>query len=169
MFSTPGKVLGAVEANELRQRVNCSESLIAGRHATGADGFEVGEKHAHNFGRHIFDQEPLQRLLVMRVNELEEQHRLNFLTAPDAGFAAATFRWASGMSLDAVLDEDLTAGDFVRWTRQLIDLLDQIAAASEDEVARTARQAVSSLRRGVVAQAPARATAALAGVPPSAD
>jgi ATP-dependent RNA helicase HelY len=107
--------------------------------------------------------------LWSELHELEEQHRLNFLTPPDAGFAAATFRWASGMSLDAVLDDDLTAGDFVRWTRQLIDLLDQIAAASQDEVARTAREAVSGLRRGVVAQTPSRPVEALAGVPASAD
>ncbi len=36
-------------------------------------------------------------------------------------------RWARGGRLDDVLrDADLQAGDFVRWTKQMIDLLDQI-------------------------------------------
>ena len=44
-------------------------------------------------------------------------------------------------------------GDFVRWTKQLIDLLDQIAAAAHDRdgLAATARAAVDAMRRGVIA------------------
>ena len=51
------------------------------------------------------------------------------------------------------MDADLTAGDFVRWTKQLVDMLDQIAdAAGDDEGLRAnARAAVDALRRGVVA------------------
>ena len=64
-----------------------------------------------------------------------------------------------GHSLDAVLrDADLTAGDFVRWTKQVIDLLGQIADASRQQPGAEplggARKAVDLLRRGVVAVPP---------------
>ncbi len=90
---------------------------------------------------------------------LERQHRLDFKRVPDAGFAWAAYRWASGHRLEAVLeDSDLTAGDFVRWTKQVVDLLGQIAdaaaASGEPDLRDTAREAVGRLRRGVVALAP---------------
>jgi ATP-dependent RNA helicase HelY len=88
------------------------------------------------------------------LRDLESEHRLSFLREPDLGFAWAAHRWASGHRLETVLvDADLTAGDFVRWTKQLMDLLGQIAdAAPEDgRMRKTARQAADSLRRGVVA------------------
>jgi ATP-dependent RNA helicase HelY len=85
---------------------------------------------------------------------LERQHRLSTLRDADPGFAWAAFRWAGGHRLEAVLSEsDLAAGDFVRWCKQLIDLLGQVAlatAADDDGVANAARQAVMGLRRGVV-------------------
>jgi ATP-dependent RNA helicase HelY len=84
---------------------------------------------------------------------LERDHRLSAIREPDAGFAWAAFRWASGHRLEPVLHEtDLAAGDFVRWCKQLIDLLGQVAvAADDDELSNTARNAVGALRRGVVA------------------
>jgi ATP-dependent RNA helicase HelY len=52
-------------------------------------------------------------------------------------------------------DSDLSPGDFVRWTKQVIDLLDQVAdaaaAESDSKVPATARAAVTAVRRGVVA------------------
>jgi ATP-dependent RNA helicase HelY len=49
-------------------------------------------------------------------------------------------------------DGDLAAGDFVRWLRQVIDLLDQLAEAAGDaELTATARAAVAAVTRGVVA------------------
>ncbi|WP_280313472.1 hypothetical protein, partial [Nocardia abscessus] len=45
-----------------------------------------------------------------------------------------------------------SAGDFVRWCRQVIDLLDQIHGTADDpEIAATAAKAVRAIRRGVVA------------------
>jgi hypothetical protein len=46
----------------------------------------------------------------------------------------AAFRWARGAKLEDVLDSvpGLTPGDFVRSVKQLIDLLDQIAAAAQN-------------------------------------
>ena len=47
---------------------------------------------------------------------------------------------------------DLAAGDFVRWCKQVIDLLDQLSQAAPDpRVAEAARRGVTALRRGVVA------------------
>ena len=47
----------------------------------------------------------------------------------------------------------LSPGDFVRWNRQVIDLLEQIrnSVDREQPLAGAARRAVKSLRRGVVA------------------
>jgi ATP-dependent RNA helicase HelY len=89
------------------------------------------------------------------LDALEKEHSLDFLREPDLGFAHAAWRWASGHRLESVLtDADLTAGDFVRAVRQLLDLLDQVADAAGDTPLRdTARAAVVALRRGVVAYA----------------
>jgi ATP-dependent RNA helicase HelY len=84
----------------------------------------------------------------------EHDAHVDFLREPDAGFAWASWRWARGEPLDQVLlDTGQAPGDFVRWMKQLIDLLDQIvdAAADGSVVGRTARTAVGSIRRGVVA------------------
>jgi ATP-dependent RNA helicase HelY len=88
------------------------------------------------------------------LREVERDHRVAFLREPDLGFVWAAYRWAKGHQLDAVLSEaDLTAGDFVRWTKQLLDLLGQVAdAAPRDSGLRgTAGRAMDAMRRGVVA------------------
>ena len=85
--------------------------------------------------------------------EAEAGHRLPFLREhePDLGFAWSAHAWARGADLEKSLGE-LTPGDFVRAVKQLIDLLDQVAvAAGDDPLAHTARQAISALRRGVIA------------------
>ncbi len=90
--------------------------------------------------------------------ELEAEERVAFLREPDLGFANAAYRWASGQPLESVLhDLDLAAGDFVRWCKQLADLLGQIADAAGAHggpegiaLARTARAAVDAVKRGVV-------------------
>ncbi|MEV0276071.1 DEAD/DEAH box helicase [Streptomyces sp. NPDC050610] len=94
-----------------------------------------------------------------RLDSLEEEHKINQAEGvgqrePDLGFAWAAYRWASGHGLDEVLREiEMPAGDFVRWCKQLIDVLGQIAAAAPPgtTVARNARRAVDGLLRGVVA------------------
>jgi ATP-dependent RNA helicase HelY len=83
---------------------------------------------------------------------LERDHRVSYLRKPDFGFAWATYQWARGRSLDTVLGEAATAGDFVRTMKQLLDLIDQVAdAAGTSPVRRTARQASDLLRHGVIA------------------
>jgi ATP-dependent RNA helicase HelY len=88
--------------------------------------------------------------------EVERAHRLDFLRRPDAGLAWAAYRWAEGDDLAEVLGEsDLTAGDFVRWLKQLIDLSGQVAdAAGAGALRDTARDVIRQVRRGVVAVAP---------------
>jgi len=124
------------------------------------------------------------------LDQLEKRSGLSFLREPDPGFVWAAFRWARGAKLEDVLDSvpGLTPGDFVRSVKQLIDILDQIAAAAQTsprahptgtrretedpangtravadppdestvapqdrDVAATARAAIDTLRRGVVA------------------
>ncbi len=91
--------------------------------------------------------------LWSRIEALETEHALPTTGAPDAGMAWMVHRWANGARLDAVLrGQDISAGDFVRRCKQIVDLLDQIAAAATDPVLRrTARRAVDAVLRGVVA------------------
>jgi len=89
----------------------------------------------------------------------ERRHRVERTREPDLGFAWPVYRWARGEPLSAVLaaaeqnNAELSAGDFVRWCRQVLDLLDQIAgvAGRAAGVGRAAVQAGQALRRGVVA------------------
>jgi ATP-dependent RNA helicase HelY len=88
----------------------------------------------------------------------EVRHKLPLTREPDLGFVEAVWKWARGEALvEALLaggdqGNSLPAGDFVRWCRQVIDLLDQLHGAAEDpEIASTAAKAVRAIRRGVVA------------------
>ena len=88
------------------------------------------------------------------LHDIEHRHRVSFLREPDLGFVWPTYRWARGDRLDLILNEaGMPAGDFVRSTKQLIDLLGQIAQAApaDSGVRTTARQAADVLLRGVVA------------------
>ena len=79
---------------------------------------------------------------------------------PDPGFVAAIHRWATTGDLSASLaasdasgnGSPLSAGDFVRWCRQVLDLLDQVRNAAPTPALRTtAKRAIDAIRRGVVA------------------
>ncbi len=93
------------------------------------------------------------------IEEDERHHRLDRTREPDAGFAWPVYRWARGEPLERVLTaaeangQEVLAGDFVRWCRQVIDLLDQIrdVVRGEDPVGAVAAKAASAIRRGVVA------------------
>jgi len=86
------------------------------------------------------------------LDAVEKEHQLSFLRELDPGFAWTAHAWARGRALEQVLSPDLTPGDFVRAVKQLIDLLDQVAAAAGTApVAGTARRAIGALRHGVVA------------------
>lgn len=86
------------------------------------------------------------------LDDVEEEHSLPRSEGVATGLSAAMHLWARGTSLATVLSEaDIAAGDFVRWTKQTIDLLDQISQVADGELAVTARAAVDAIRRGVVA------------------
>jgi ATP-dependent RNA helicase HelY len=80
---------------------------------------------------------------------------------PDAGFATLAYGWARGRELANLLAAPdtpdapgvaISAGDFVRNVKQLIDLLRQLGEVLADqESAASARQAADKLFRGVVA------------------
>ena len=71
----------------------------------------------------------------------------------DPTFVAVAFAWAAGEGFaDVVEAEDLSGGDFVRTTKQLIDLLRQLAIVAPERATRQAtQQASDALFRGVVA------------------
>ncbi|WP_099021310.1 DEAD/DEAH box helicase [Mycolicibacterium palauense] len=91
----------------------------------------------------------------------ENRHRIAPTREPDEGFVLAMHRWATTGDLAAALQaaadgsaasSALSAGDFVRWCRQVLDLLDQVRlAAPEASLRAAAKRAVDDVRRGVVA------------------
>ena len=90
----------------------------------------------------------------------EQRHRLAPGREPDEGFVTAVYRWATTGDLATALaasdvsgsGSPLSAGDFVRWCRQVLDLLDQVRIAAPAPALRsTAKRAVNDVRRGVVA------------------
>jgi ATP-dependent RNA helicase HelY len=86
------------------------------------------------------------------LEELSRHHKLRQTPPLDLSLALPIHRWASGARLDTVLDSaDLLAGDFIRWTKQIIDLLDQIAQTADSGLAETAKLAVTKVKRGIVA------------------
>ncbi|HLS04493.1 MAG TPA: DEAD/DEAH box helicase [Actinomycetales bacterium] len=91
--------------------------------------------------------------IAEELTQIEQEHRVKPAELPDLGIVGAIYDWASGARLDEILsDLELEAGDFVRWAKQVIDLLDQVAvAAPEESTRKSARRAVDLVRRGVVA------------------
>jgi len=103
----------------------------------------------------------------------ESERGLSLTKEPDVGFVEPMLRWARGESLQCTLSgnsngaysnsayawrepstrSELSAGDFVRWARQVLDLLDQIAAVAtvESKLRSTATQALGAVRRGILA------------------
>ncbi len=94
------------------------------------------------------------------LDEMGERHRRGGAEMPHAGLASAMQGWANGWTLSRTLEEaEIGAGDFVRWAKQTIDLLDQLAQATEhaqvdqDRLAKLgalARDAKRKVRRGIV-------------------
>ena len=91
--------------------------------------------------------------LSQRLAVAETNHGLVVHRGPEAGFMGAALDWASGTPLVDVLEEDeLTAGDFVRTIKQLIDLLRQLSIVLFEESDRNAAsEAAEMCFRGVVA------------------
>ena len=85
------------------------------------------------------------------LEELENYHKLPGTNPLATGLCLAMYKWAKGSRLDDVLfDADMPAGDFVRWSKQTIDLLDQLAQVTSGDLQKTARIALEQVRRGIV-------------------
>ncbi|MFJ4207650.1 DEAD/DEAH box helicase [Paenarthrobacter sp. NPDC089675] len=88
------------------------------------------------------------------LEDTEEQNRLPLTAEPELGLVWPMYKWAKGRHLQDVLNgTDLAAGDFVRWAKQVVDLLDQLAKIPQldPRIARICREAIDLVRRGVVA------------------
>ncbi|MFM7598412.1 MAG: DEAD/DEAH box helicase [Actinomycetota bacterium] len=85
---------------------------------------------------------------------VQREHEVRFQRELDFGFVWPMHRWVEGGRLASILGEaELAAGDFVRWARQVIDLLDQIHGAlpTDDPLRARTRSAIDLVDRGIVA------------------
>ncbi|MGH3802408.1 MAG: DEAD/DEAH box helicase, partial [Pseudonocardiaceae bacterium] len=104
--------------------------------------------------------------LWVELEEQESEQGLSLTKQPDIGFVRPMLRWAKGETLERTLaansegswraemsGNDLSAGDFVRWSRQVLDLMDQVAAAATagSRLRSTAVEALVAVRRGILA------------------
>ncbi|MGZ4126881.1 MAG: DEAD/DEAH box helicase [Actinomycetota bacterium] len=90
--------------------------------------------------------------LYRRIHDAEDHNRLELVREPDPGFCMQLHRWASGEPLEEVLGEgDMSAGDFVRSTKQVWDLLRQLADVAPEPLSGRCRDAARAIYRGVVA------------------
>ncbi|WP_018772898.1 DEAD/DEAH box helicase [Arthrobacter sp. 131MFCol6.1] len=88
------------------------------------------------------------------LEDIEEANKLPLTGEPELGLVWPIFKWAKGRHLQDVLSgTDLAAGDFVRWVKQVIDLLDQLADIPnlDPRIARLCADAIKLVKRGVVA------------------
>ena len=88
------------------------------------------------------------------VTDLEESQRLPQTGEPELGLVWPMYKWAKGKHLQLALNgTELAAGDFVRWTKQVIDLLDQLAKVPDlpAGLRRRCIESIALIRRGVVA------------------
>ncbi|MEG8105292.1 MULTISPECIES: DEAD/DEAH box helicase [Actinomyces] len=98
-----------------------------------------------------------------RIHDLESLARIEASSGAEPALAGSVQAWCDGAQLADILDAtELTAGDFVRWCKQLLDVIGQIASLSpppdaSPEQARAvtslsmrAAEASLDLNRGVV-------------------
>ncbi|MGE0220066.1 DEAD/DEAH box helicase, partial [Mycolicibacterium sp.] len=120
---------------------------------SGADGADVPTGRL----RRALNQ---TRRLWTEIRADEQRHRITQSREPDDGFVAAIYQWARTGDLATALaaagrpggDSAMSAGDFVRWCRQVLDLADQVRNAAPSPALRaTAKRAINDVRRGVVA------------------
>ena len=99
-------------------------------------------------------QEALEATEAIQLELLDKQiqYRLPKENPLELGLSWAMYRWATGARLDDVLKiSGLLPGDFIRWSKQLIDLLDQLAQGADAALAETAYNAMDQVKRGIVA------------------
>jgi len=92
------------------------------------------------------------RRLHQRITEVELRHQLPVGSELAPHLALAVYRWAKGHHLDDILEGDeIQVGDFVRWCKQCVDVLDQIITVGVGPLHHTALEARALIFRGIVA------------------
>ena len=92
------------------------------------------------------------QILWDELEYLSKKHKLQRSSRLEMDLSYPIHRWATGAKLDLVLESaDLLPGDFIRWCKQIIDLLEQLAKASDGPISSKARDAVDLVKRGIVA------------------
>jgi ATP-dependent RNA helicase HelY len=87
-----------------------------------------------------------------QLQEKQSDYRLPKDQRLQLDMAWGIYRWATGAGLqDALKLTGLLAGDFIRWSKQIIDLLDQISVSADSQVAQTSYEAIDLVKRGIVA------------------
>ena len=135
------------------------DDLSPGEVAALASGFTYEHRGAGDPPTPWFPPGPVRERwsdlehIARELSLAEEDAGLPLTRPPDPGFVGAAFAWATGSDLaNAIEEEDITGGDFVRNIKQLIDLLRQMGdAADEPATARACKAAADALFRGVVA------------------
>ena len=130
----------------------------------GAVSSLVFENRKASQGSDEVPTEPLAKALgnTYRIweelSEDERRYRLPVTDLPDMAFATAIHQWTAGAPLGYCLQAaaesgaELTPGDFVRWCRQVIDLLQQIKKTGySTDIRDKSAEAIQAIRRGVVA------------------
>jgi ATP-dependent RNA helicase HelY len=127
-------------------------------------GPAMGEGEVAPLPGRMYERWTAVQAAALELNLDEQALGLVKTRSPDAGFFTLAAGWARGQELGellAPLDREtvrrpravgISAGDFVRNIKQLIDLLRQLGEVLADEDdARSAREAATALFRGVVA------------------
>lgn len=111
---SPAELAGAVSACVYEPRLT-SQSI----------GLPVAP--GSRLGRVLREEQALSR----RINDLEALARIEASSGAEPALAGAVRAWADGAALAEVLEAtELTPGDFVRWSKQLLDVLAQLATLS---------------------------------------
>src|SRR5690625_3975951 len=88
------------------------------------------------------------------LQQAEHAADLTITAQPHPGLVWPIVRWVRGHELLASLTgSDMAAGDFIRWARQVMDLLDQLASLDDThpDLARRCRRAKDLVNPGIVA------------------
>ena len=86
---------------------------------------------------------------------VERKYKIDNSRNPHFGIALQILKWGKGETLQKVLkNTEIAPGDFIRTTKQLIDLLRQIARLKIDKVSEIAIQSIALIDKGVVSYEP---------------
>lgn len=86
-----------------------------------------------------------------RIHAREMQAGLERVPEPCGDLMVAVYKWAKGATLsDILLGVGISGGDFVRWIRQVVDLLEQLRRLGNEILAAKASAAQELIQRGVV-------------------